>query len=187
MSELAVGSLKGLAANSFVIDVASGSKIVQPGAILQVVQGTLTSVFSASVAVGASATLTGLTATITPTSTTSKVLVMVNLTAGAVANFGQGQFYTLTRGGTDIFVGNAASNRQQRTGATNAGAGISQQMAAITFLDSPSSVSALTYGVDIGHAESTTQTVYINRGFDDTDATRNARTSSSITLMEVAG
>jgi len=74
MSELAVGSLKGLAANSFVIDVASGSSldlsagaVFPAGSVLQVVSTTKTDAFSTTSS--SFADVTGLAATITPSST----------------------------------------------------------------------------------------------------------------------
>jgi hypothetical protein len=185
MSELAVGSLKGLAANSFVIDVASGSKIVQPGAVLQVVSGTKTDAFTASVATGASGAVTGLTATITPSSSTSKILVTLSLSAGTLAT--QGQLYSLTRGGTEIYGGDSSGSRQVRSGGNTSAFSRGQQSVSITFLDSPSSTSALTYGVNVGHGETSTTTIFVNRGADDDNFNSRARTPRSITLMEIAG
>ncbi len=63
MSELAVGSLAGLAANSYVIDVASGSQLTQPGMIVDVKSAIFTGTQTASVASGADVAVTDLSIT----------------------------------------------------------------------------------------------------------------------------
>jgi len=159
--------------------------------ILQVVSTTKTDTFSASTDNDGTPNdqfvdVTGLTATITPTSADSKVLVMVDLTASSAG--GVGATYRIERDGTPIGVGTSTSNRQAATGAaTHASAGVVASGSS-TFLDSPASTSALTYGVAVANNESnsSTITVYVNRGQTDTDAAAQQRTTSSITLMEVS-
>ena len=54
------------------------------------------------------------------------------------------------------------------------------------FVDSPSTTSATTYSVSVGGNGSTT--IYINRVSRDNDGTNeDARTASSIILMEIGG
>jgi hypothetical protein len=77
MSELSVGQLRGLTVNSNVITVPSGHKLYAPGHVVQVVSVSKTDAFTMSS--GAFSTVTGLTASITPTSSSSKILVMVQL------------------------------------------------------------------------------------------------------------
>jgi hypothetical protein len=182
MSELVVGSLKGLAANNFVIEVASGSQLVQPGAILQVVQTVKTDTFTLSA--GSFQDVTGFSATITPSSTSSKILVAVNLTgrpdtAGSI-------LAKLIRDSTDIFIGDAASGFTQ---ATTGGyyTSFTTFQTPINYLDSPATTSAITYKVAV---KATSSTFVINRngifsgGFQYGE---DSRLASSITLMEVAG
>ncbi len=53
------------------------------------------------------------------------------------------------------------------------------------YLDSPSSTSALTYGVKIAHTSSSTKDVYVNRSHDNSDDASWGRNASTITVMEV--
>ena len=81
--------------------------------VLQVVSSTKTDTWSASVGVGSTTAVTGYTASITPSSTSSKVLV--SLTAAMSHQNNAALHLRLTRGGTAIAgaTGDAASNRQR--------------------------------------------------------------------------
>lgn len=162
------------------------------GAVLQVASATKTDTFASTL----NATwldISGLSVSITPTSTSSKVLVLVDV-KGAGTNNSTVVRTRLTRDGTGIYGGDAASNRPLGLGQFYGGAdGITDifyiaQMGGI-FLDSPASTSALTYKVQVGgDATNSTTTVYINRTQGDRNNTTNdTRTASSITLMEIAG
>ena len=169
---------------------AVGGTVPQQGKILQVVSTTKTDTFSASLAAGAFAAITGLTATITPSSIDSKILVFVSVngagTDGTPRPMAQFRF---TRGGTVIGVGDAAGSRSLVSNGSrhSTGAGSDVLSSSQTFLDSPSTTSATTYGVDIGQLFfGATSTIYVNRSASDTDNVYNSRYASSITLMEVA-
>ena len=197
MSELSVGSLSGLAANSYVIDVASGSSLdlsngatLPAGSIVQVVSTTKTDAFSASVTSPNETAITGLSASITPSSTSSKILVLASVMVAIDAN---GVQVTLNRDATEIAIGDSVGTVMRvtnglLTGAYDAG-DAGNQMANINFLDSPASISSLTYSINIGptYAGTATRTVYVNRA--ETSSTSNTvpRGVSTITLMEVAG
>jgi hypothetical protein len=161
---------------------------VAGGKILQVVSTTKTDTFSASMTAGSTTTVTGLSATITPTSATSKVLVMLthygssdgtSITSGV----------NLTRGGTAIATGDAAGSRTSASGGFyyywNVSQGTTQIMPlAINYLDSPATTSATTYGVEwIGLF---TMTQYLNRSNGDASAAASLRVASTITVMEVS-
>ena len=169
MSELSVGSLSGLAANSYVIDVASGSQLTQPGMILQVVQAQTSTTTSTS---STSYVDTALTGTITPTSADSKIMVIAMtaslLSNGVTANnFAQ---QTVFRGdsatGTDLGLANMAEVYQ-------AGTDASSSPATITVLDSPATTSSVTYTVGIRSRYATTSA--------------QAKSHQNMILMEVAG
>jgi hypothetical protein len=53
------------------------------------------------------------------------------------------------------------------------------------FLDNPLTTNVLTYNVYVG-TENASYTVYVNRTQSDNDSLNGARTSSVLTLMEVA-
>jgi len=190
MSELSVGTLSGLAANSYVIDVASGSQLTQPGMILQVVSTTKTDTYSESIAgrTISSNIVTGLTAEITPVSTSSRIRVDISTGLSHSAENGSGGF-VIRRGSTAIGVGATAGARASLSayGGVIVSGTADVAMISLTFVDSPSSTSALTYGISLYNRDSTTETAYVNRTSLDTDEGSRARTVSTITLTEVAG
>lgn len=196
MSELVVGSIAGLAANSYEIDIASSSTLdlsrakagsipkaaLPSGSILQVVSTTKTDTFSASVATTAvSGDVTGLTASITPQASSSKILVSVHLSAAVDATV----YSALYRDGSIILRGDAAGSRQ-RVATAMIGNAFFLTTTPIVYLDSPASTSSLTYSVRLSHSSNSTVTVYVNRGPTDTDNGQTGRYASTITLMEVA-
>jgi hypothetical protein len=155
--------------------------------ILQVVSTTLPTTFSMS---GASfVTITGLTASITPIATTSKILVKVSL--GRVApNTATGQTVAvrLLRDSTAIGVGTPSGSQIGTSFVVSSSTNANYSAGGITFqyLDSPSSISAITYGVQILGESSVT--VYINRSYTGgtTSATYDSLSASTITVTEIA-
>jgi len=160
---------------------------VAGGKILQVVSTTKTDTFSASIGSGADTAITGLSATITPTSATSQILVLFQ-SAGARANDLPYFFVRLYRGATEIGSGAAASNRTSLIQASGIVAADTTALGPLSghFLDSPATTSATTYALHAANAGTGTNTFYVNRSNDDTDAANFPRTSSSITVMEVS-
>jgi hypothetical protein len=151
-----------------------------------VAQGVKTDTFSTSSATFTP--LTGLTASITPSSATSKMLVIVqlNYTISAVSH--KQAYFRLTGGNSAAYIGDADSNRIRVTGAdvgweTDQRAGTRMQTA--VYLDSPATTSPITYGVDVS-VSSAASTVFVNRSSTDTDTVDYARSASSITVIEVA-
>ena len=155
------------------------------GSILQVVTTNKTDVFTTT-----SATMTdvtGLSASITPSSTSSKILVhfSVNMGQNALYNLAAGD---ITRNGTAIALGDAAGSRQRCTFGTQEGGGIHGDMRcyAGSYLDSPSSTSALTYQIRVRSEGG--NTVWVNRSNEaDGDSSFSQRGMSHITLMEISG
>ena len=156
------------------------------GAILQIVSTTKTDTFS-STTTGSWVDVTGLTATITPTSSSNKILVTVMCSVG---NSGTGtrSGMKLLRGSTGIAIADAAGSRERASfGTFNAhGNGNNQQVPAyVQILDSPSTTSATTYKIQLHTGDSST--MYLNRTGEDADDSNEKRGVSTITLMEVAG
>ena len=184
MSELVVGSLKGLSSKGFVIDVASGSKLVQSGGILQVVQTVKTDNFSFSTT--SYADITGLSATITPISASSKILITFALTVGGDTWNNGGSAFQLVRNSTNIGVTTAVSTVTSTTNSSFFGPSQNDtknmvETSNMMFLDSPATTSAITYKIQ----------TRINTGTGTNHVNRNSNGSyggiSTITLMEVAG
>ncbi len=180
MSKLAVGQLEGLASEGYRITVASGSQLVQTGGILQVKQTVKTDTFTTTSS--SFSDVTGLTVSITPSSTSNKIIVLVN---GMGSTDGSGRAHLrLRRGSTDILLGDAASNRNRVTTELSSGADAGNWT--VVYLDSPNTTSSVTYGVQVASAVNT-RTVAINRGFTDDDFSYRGRGVSTITVLEVAG
>jgi len=152
------------------------------GSVLQVLQTTKTDAFSTTST--SYVDLTGLSISITPSSTSSKILVFYNIDAGTAGDVAHG-YLTLIRGSTEIFKADTASNRRSATSVINTGTQTSQMHSA-SYLDSPSTTSATTYKVQI--LSSNGSAIYVNRSGRDLDnLTNDGRTVSSITVMEIAG
>lgn len=128
--------------------------------------------------------VTGLSVSITPSATSSKVLVTAHVACNAQNGTTQG-FMRLVRGSTAIGVGDAAGSRVQATSPLPFVNAYSAVSSSFTFLDSPSTTSSTTYKIqvrdEIGNA------VYINRSQNDTDNYAGGRYISTITVMEIAG
>jgi hypothetical protein len=153
--------------------------------VLQVVSTTKTDTFSASVAAGSFAAVTGLTATITPQSTTSKILVIASVTVGA-ATAADGVSGKITGGNSSAYLGAAAGSRTPSASSGRAG-GVPTTLS-FNFLDSPATVAATTYGVSITFLETGTTpiTVYCNQSPGDANAAYQGRFASTITVMEIS-
>lgn len=123
--------------------------------------------------------VTGLSVSITPTANTSKVLVMGNVYCGpvpATSNF----YGRLMRNSTAISVGAAAGSRDQVTFMFHDSG--NQGVASFVHLDSPATISAVTYKVQVRCLAST---IHVNRAATDTDAAGFARAASNIVVMEI--
>ena len=159
------------------------------GGIIQIVQATKTDTDSFSVATTVQHQFTTLTATITPTRSDSKILIMMHLTLSMTGE--EKIHYGIQRtiggsGATNIGVGDAAGSRQRMGGGqyarTNPATTVNY-----SFLDSPSTTSACAYYPILSHDSSQTKTFNINKSNGDSDSAQNARYMSSIILYEVSG
>ena len=156
------------------------------GKIGQVVQGTLTSTFASSNEPTSPVDI-GLSATITPSSTSSKILCLVHI--GLVSHSANSTWsFFLLRGSTKIGIGDASSTRVR----ANAGAGMEYntsgwggQNMAFNWLDSPATTSATTYKVQTGGNGTATIRINYNNRDQTTAGDEDQRTASTITLMEV--
>ena len=155
------------------------------GSVLQVVSSNLTSTASGT---GTSIVDTGLTATITPSSTSSKIYVNGYISLGTQTYF---VYCFLVRGSTQILKGDAAGDRPRVTIADSGVGGSSDglynmQPRPFSYLDSPNTTSATTYKIQI--RQYGTQAWYVNRSHHDRDnADYEPRGTSVITLTEIAG
>ena len=183
MSTISADQLKGRSVTGNRITVPNGHVLQAPGHVIQVVSSTLTSTATGT---GTSIVDTGLTATITPSSTSSKIYVNGYISLGTEA---YATYCWLVRGSTQILKGDAASSRPVVTFTHGAYAGGQEIYNMIpspfSYLDSPSTTSATTYKIQI--RQYGTGAWYVNRTHSDRDnADYEPRGTSVITLMEIA-
>lgn len=151
---------------------------------LNVASTVKTDTFSVSVAAGAiSADITGLTVSLTPKTTTNKVLVSGSIVLGGTTLIG----IILYRNGSAIntYTGDAVGSRR-RVASAQPVTSANNSTINFQFLDSPASTSAQTYSVRLVHAAVGAQTIYVNRDSSDSDVVQTFRSASTITVLEVS-
>jgi hypothetical protein len=148
----------------------SAGLVTPAGHVIQVVEGVSTANTGTA---STSLVTTGISASITPVSSNSTILVTVYLN-GVLAYASSGALFELYRGGSSIAYLNDIVGYHTASGVNNG------ESAAISYLDSPSSTSALTYEVYM--RSSNGNSIYVNNYVSGANRTR-----STITLMEIAG
>ena len=156
------------------------------GSVLQVVQTNMTA--TASYSGTTFQTITGLTTSITPSSTSSKILIMLNISQGE----GSDAFpaYYIKRNGTIVSIADAGSQTETTFAGVRTEASARDQYRVspvnFQFLDSPSSTSAVSYTVEVSPMRVGSRTVLINQSQTLGDANQ-LRATSTVILMEIAG
>ena len=178
----ATTTLVGTDATQTLTNKTLGAGTVLPaGAVLQVIQTTTDSQLTIT---GTTYTdVTGLSVSITPTSASSKILVLyrINGSTAAAATY---HAFQIVRGST------AVGNGAQGTTRIKAHSAVRGQFSDANpywttsgeFLDSPATTSATIYKIQTG----TNGTTYINRAPSNTDTNDMVSTLCSITVMEIA-
>jgi len=162
---------------------AVGGTVPSQGKILQVVSTVKTN--TETISTGTFTAVSGLSVAITPSSTSSKILIMVSL-FGTGSSTGAVPAYRISGGNAGTFIGDAGLASQQRAAGLTQSAGPTAQVSMhLTFLDSPATTSSVTYAVEWNRGSS--GTAYIGRTVNNSNDSDNSRTASSITVMEVAG
>ena len=189
MSRLVTTAIRSTAASSDAMTIDSAGKPSFPnggvGKILQFKQTVKTDVASRGGSSGqdAFAAISGLSVNITPSATSSKIHVVVNIKQGVTSS--AWVRYQLQRDSTAIYLGDTASGKTPATNFTYLGNDYGLSTVSENFLDSPNTTSQITYQVYWGVRTDSGKIAYINRtGYDQGDYA--ARTASSITAIEVA-
>ena len=123
---------------------------------------------------------------ITPTATSSKILVQVNWGGAGSAYMFNTRLY---RDSVEIGSGDTIGSRTgawMQTGDKGGFTNIEFKNNSNSYLDSPNSTSKLVYSVKVWDSRDS-GTVYINRMQYDTDDAAMVTSTSSIVLMEIAG
>lgn len=158
------------------------------GSIIQVVQVVKTDTFSSTAGGNSPADITGMSASITPSSSSSKIIVNINVGFVGASSDTPVAFF-LYRNGTKIYYGDAAGVRPQSSAATahpfSSGDWRGSSLS-FKYIDSPASTSSVTYKIGAG-ANGNGLTWHINRANrDNNGTTEDQRHASSIILMEIA-
>jgi len=152
------------------------------GGIIQVKSTTKTDTFST--ASTSYTDITGLSVSITPTRSDSKILIFV--TVHGVGNSQTQAYFRFMRDSTPICLGDAAGSRVQSTlGSIYTNQANETKSCSQNFLDSPSTTNSVTYKIQT--RTQGTGTVFINRSENDSNGVTAGRMTSTITVMEVSG
>ena len=173
------------AATGTIVSVANGHTFAPIGHVIQTKSMTLTSATTAS---SNSYTDSGLTLNITPSSTSSKILITGFICLG-VDYFKN--YMRVVRDSTDLAVGDEAGTRERvfasvlpaDTGWDSYGV----QAVPINLLDSPNTTSSVNYKVQFKCYRGTSGTATVNRCHTDrNNSGYDERTVSVLTLQEIA-
>jgi len=145
------------------------------GKILQVVSTTVNSKSSYSVGNGAYSTVSGLSAAITPSSSSNKILITVNI-GGMSIDYSRAVGASLAVNGSRISAAKGAF-------ASAVGYPFQtyyEQSVSFSYLHSPGTTSTQTYTVQLNHSHNGTRTIYFNTADNEERVC-----ASTITAMEV--
>ena len=169
---------------ALVTDASGNLSFAGTGKILQVIQTVKTDTASLG-SVDTFTDISGMSVTITPSSSSSKVLVTVVMNVSGGDN--QAVAWRLLRGSTPIYIGDADGNRIRVAASVRVATNGDAEMVncSAVFLDSPNTTSATTYKIDWARPFASSQ-IYLNRPSEDYDNNDRARAPSSILVQEVA-
>lgn len=179
------------ASHGTTIEIPSGHKltaaagsITAPGQVLQTLVATKTDTMG-----NTSTSFTdipNMTITITPSSTSSKILFSWHVSLGINGDIAHG-YINAVRDSTNLLVADAADQRVLATNVMNpGGASGAMFVSSGVFLDSPSTTSATVYKIQI--KSSNGQAIYVNRAGRDTNNNQHdGRATSSMSVQEIAG
>ena len=155
------------------------------GSVIQVAQTVKTDTFFTSST--SYLDITGATVSITPTSTSSKILVSAQLVMASTTTTAAA-YVAVAKGGTLIGIGGAAGSRVQAGGVTCLASSNTYAASGgifLHFLDSPNTTSSTTYSIQVKNQSS--YSLVVGRQGDDTDSDARGRFPTIITVMEIAG
>ena len=159
------------------------------GGIIQIKQKVIDGTYSESVPPGNSGPYGNLvdSESITPTRSDSKILIMMNLNVGA-SNDGN-LSVTLHRNGSVISgaIGADVGSRTPVTATEFTSSSSRQVQMNVTYIDSPASTRAQTYGFKFSVAENGNMNCYLNRDNNFGGSYHTQKPISTITLIEVSG
>jgi hypothetical protein len=202
MSEVKVDKISPRSGTTFTLGDSGDTFDVPSGATLDVTGATVTGLSAGKVLQVVSTTYngndsttsnsfvnTGLAQVITPSATSSKVLIICSITAGGVTNARPG--FCVKRGSTELNLGSATdpsatSARTLVNTSTESGSTSLIYSLGLSYLDSPSTTSATTYTLAMLARDASYASI-LNISSTDGDYAYVYRGVSTIVLMEIAG
>tara|TARA_R100000315_G_scaffold56452_1_gene30788 strand:- start:306 stop:848 length:543 start_codon:yes stop_codon:yes gene_type:complete len=159
------------------------------GGIIQCVQTVISDVKSYTANANTFTDMPGFNCSITPSSSSNKVLIVVGV--GAIHQDAGTIGARILRGSTAIGLGDAAGNRPRcsfRMYGSNVYNSNHCGSYQFNFLDSPATTSATTYKLQTAGESGSSYPVYLNQVLSDTNATEiyRGRTISTMTLYEIS-
>tara|TARA_B100001287_G_scaffold272154_1_gene273465 strand:+ start:1108 stop:1647 length:540 start_codon:yes stop_codon:yes gene_type:complete len=159
------------------------------GGIIQVKQAVKTDTFNIDSETFTD--ITGLSVSITPTRSDSKIMVSYSGTGSSAQNrVGHIRLARVIGGTTttDIFVGDQGATTSQARASSSFSQTNAYYISAFsgTFIDSPSTTSAVTYKLQLAAGDSG-YAVWIGRSSDNSNEFSRSKTPSQITVMEISG
>ena len=164
------------------VSVGSGATVTGFGKVLQVASTFKNDTFS-TVNTTTFLDVTGLSATITPSSSSNKILVFFNINIGPSSV----SLFRLMRDSTEIAPATTSGSHNSGWAAYESGDSNISELCSGQYLDSPATTSAVTYKVQIKNRGSGYTTNVNRSNSDSTNSGYGHRGSSGITLMEIAG
>ena len=146
------------------------------GSVLQVVSVNKVNAFTTTSS--SPVDVTGLSVNITPSSASSKILVLAQIYGGS--DVSTGFYVNLVRNSTNLNIGTAGSGVGNSTAGSYFASGSYWSTSPIIFLDSPATTSSTTYKIQLFNSGS--GTLAVNRRADDAVVGG----SSTITVLEIA-
>jgi len=159
--------------------------------VIQVVQTVKNDTYTGSISGTGGVTNLGsvFQVSITPQSTTSKILILATFNISS-ASVNQSVDYILTKNGTPITgaIGTASSTRTSVTSGFSAyPTNYSSTTSTINYLDSPNTTSPVVYSISVHDAWGGVTSFIMNKTISDADAAYTSRLASMITAMEISG
>ena len=155
------------------------------GGVLQVKSASLTT--PQTISSSSHVDITGCSVTITPSSSSNKILVLTSVAFGIPQGSHGG--FRVVRDGNPIDGGTSVGSRNEALGFFYGYNHNEYDMEKYgsNFLDAPGDTSAHTYKLQGMTALNTNYTLYINRQANDTNNAERGRGATTITVMEIAG
>jgi hypothetical protein len=184
-----VGANLSVAGNNVITTGRIVASAMPSGSVIQTVQSIKSDTYSLSSPADTWVDVTGASVTITPTSASSRILVIPDFVWGGDGGLGVNYMIRLFRDSTQIYTPTSSGSRA--TGLFEIESSVSTAYDYMLFpsmrmfLDSPATTSAVTYKIQARLTNG--GTFYLNRNHVDTDSVQQMRTSSSFTVMEIAG